>query len=245
MTASLEKYLLLMEQSPQLFRNTGEAGEIFIFTNLDQIKEEVAKLKAAYRAQGKLEEWIDIGVLVDDPWYWVVRDLVKFPNGRIGGHIRILNRKSMEGGWGVVVLPFQGEGMLILRHYRHDDRNWHWEFPRGFGEPGLDPEQNARKEMFEEIGVNPEKLIRLGQEPESEHGGIAYFYAKIPENVELKLDDEEGISTIEHISIKDFENWLIDGRMTDAFSLKVFLLYQMARKDASIFHVKEDQNDSE
>lgn len=88
--------------------------------------------------------------------------MVEFPDGKIGCYIRWVNRMSEEGGgWNSVLLCMQGDKVLQIRRFRHEERNWSWEFPRGFGEVGLSAEKNARKELQEEIGVSDAKLTRL------------------------------------------------------------------------------------
>ena len=96
--------------------------------------------------------WYDIGVISEDSWTIVLRDLVKTISGTYTGYIRMLNRKSqLERNGKDVVILVQVEGTyLILKHFRHDDRLYHWECPRGFGESDLTAEENARKEIMED-----------------------------------------------------------------------------------------------
>lgn len=138
----LEKYLTLIKQQPKLFANTGELGEIKIITDENRIHAEQKKIRSRLKKEGKPSCWIDIGVLAEDQWFYVLRDLVEFPNGRVGGYVRWINRKSEEGGgFNSVLMCMQGNKVLLIRKFRHEERNWSWEFPRGFGEPGLSAEK--------------------------------------------------------------------------------------------------------
>ena len=179
--STLDRYFALMKNSPELFKNSGDEGEIRIITNPDDIRSEEARLKQAFHLSGKPEHWTNIGLLAEDEWFWVVRDLVEFPGGKIGGYIRWINRKSQEGGFNVVLLCVQDEKVLIIKKYRHETRSWSWEFPRGFGEVGLTAEENATKELSEEIGILPASLELL-TEVRNGKGGTAVFYVNLLPN---------------------------------------------------------------
>ena len=62
-----------------------------------------------------------------------------------------------------VILPVPEAGQVILiRQYRHAVRQWLWEAPAGSVDPGESPEEAARRECHEEIGLVPETVVRLG-----------------------------------------------------------------------------------
>lgn len=135
---SLRKYLALMQERPDMFRNKGEEGEIKIIADENRILFEQKKIRAKLKKEGNPPHWIDIGVLVEDQWFYILRDMVEFPDGRVGGYVRWINRKSEEGGgFNSVLMCVQGDRVLMIRKFRHEERNWSWEVPRGFGEPGL------------------------------------------------------------------------------------------------------------
>ena len=71
-----------------MFRNTGEKGEIKIITEEKRILTEQKKIRAKLKKEGKPSNWIDIGILSEDPWFYTLRDMVEFPNGTVGGYIR-------------------------------------------------------------------------------------------------------------------------------------------------------------
>ena len=215
---SLSKYFSLMQERPELFRNTGEPGEIRIIDNKERILSEQERMRAQLEKEGKPACWIDIGILAEDEWEYVVRDLVEFPDGRIGGWRRNINRKKVEGGTGVVVMPVQGSKVVLLKHFRHEDRDWHWEFPRGWGTPGLSAEENAGKELAEEIGLLPSKLVQVWRDP-----ATAFFYAELQEG-EPQNQDGEAIQRIDLLDIVDLDNWIMSGKITDWFTILTFLM---------------------
>jgi ADP-ribose pyrophosphatase len=179
-----------------------------------------AKLKKEYKEAGKKPEWIDIGVLGEDQWEYIVRDLVEFPDGRIGGYTRSISRLALQGAMGIVVMPVQGDKVLLLKHFRHETRSWYWEFPRGFGELGLTAEENAKKELLEEVGLSPIRLIEVGKDP-----GTAFFYAEL-EKGKSRIPAAEAIQKIELINLNELENWIISGQITDWFTIIAYMMYK-------------------
>jgi ADP-ribose pyrophosphatase len=221
--ASLQKYLVLLQDHPRWFRNTGEEGEIRIITDLERILAEQDRLRARLQAEGKPPSWIEIGVLAEDEWFYVLRDLVEFPDGKVGGYIRWINRKSQEaGGWNVILMCLREDRVLLIRKFRHERRGWSWEFPRGFGEAGLTPEETALLELREEIGVHEAELTRLASIQEDKGGTVA-FLAKIDAAQEIVLDSHEGIQTFEWVSKETLETMIKTGQFSDPFSLWAYL----------------------
>lgn len=218
-----QKYFDLMQENHSIFQNPGGEGVIRIIEDPDEIQKEQQRIALELRKQGKPVSWIEIGVLVDDPWFYVIRDLVEFPDGKVGGYIRLINRKNLEGGFGVVLLVVQGGKSLLLKHFRHNDRRWYWEFPRGFGEPGLSAEENAHEELMEEIGVTDALLTELGVEREGK-GGDVFFYVELPVGEKVTLNRDEGISEMRWLSFQELEEWIVAGKVYDRFTLKAYLL---------------------
>ena len=221
---SLSKYFELLKTHPELFDNPSGPNRLEIITDPLRIHAEQAKLRQELKEKGQPSTWIDVGVLVDDPWILVVRDLVKFPDGRVGGYLRTINRKSLEGGFNVIIFPMQSGKALLLNHFRHELRDWTWEFPRGFGEPGLSAEENAIKEVVEEIGIHPVSLTRIGSEREGANGGTVYFFAELPPDEKIVTDTTEGISHYSLVSLAELEAWISDGTLKDMFSVKAYAL---------------------
>lgn len=223
---SLEKYFLLLKEQPELFKNNGETGEIKIITDKKRILAEQKKIRAKLKKEGKPANWIDIGVLAEDQWFYVLRDMVEFPDGRVGGYIRWINRKSSEGGgFNSVMMCVQNDKVLMIRKFRHEERNWSWEFPRGFGEPGLSAEKNARTELQEEIGIPDAKLTLLTKVKEGK-GGTAVFLVEIQKGQKITLETQEGIAKYRWVKITKLDQLVKKGQLSDWFSLWAFSLYK-------------------
>lgn len=224
---NLNKYLALMKRRPELFQNKREKGAIKIITDKKRIFAEQKKIRARFRKENKPASWIDIGILAEDEWAYILRDLVEFPDGRVGGYTRWINRKSSEGGgFNSVLMCVQGDRVLMIRKFRHEERNWSWEFPRGFGEPGLTAEKNARAELKEEIGVSNAKLTCLMKVKEGK-GGTAVFLVEIPKGHKIVLDTGEGLSKYRWVKMSKLEQIVKKGQLSDWFSLWAFALMKV------------------
>ncbi|PSJ29642.1 NUDIX hydrolase [Streptosporangium nondiastaticum] len=102
-----------------------------------------------------------VGVVYADRFVTLVRDAVRFPGGALGLYIRMLSTAASPGA---VVLPLTTTGDIVLvEHYRHATRSWHWEVPRGMGAPGATGAESAARELAEEIGAEATEWISLGR----------------------------------------------------------------------------------
>lgn len=222
----IEKYFLLLKNQPELFKNSGEAGEIKIITDKKRILAEQKKIRSKLKKEGKPSYWIDIGVLAEDEWFYILRDMVEFPDGRVGGYTRWINRKSTEGGgFNSVLMCVQGDKILMIHKFRHEERNWSWEFPRGFGEPGFSAEKNAWTELQEEIGVSNAKLNCLTKVKEGK-GGTAVFLVEIPKRQKITLETQEGIAKYKWVKMAKLEQIVKKGQLSDWFSLWAYSLHK-------------------
>jgi ADP-ribose pyrophosphatase len=86
----------------------------------------------------------------------VERDRVKMPNGRT------VTVEVIRHSQSVVLVPVPEPGKVILvRQYRHAVNAFLWELPAGSVDEGESPEEAARRECHEEIGLVPSTTVRL------------------------------------------------------------------------------------
>jgi ADP-ribose pyrophosphatase len=86
----------------------------------------------------------------------VERDTVKMRNGRTVSMDVVRHSKS------VVIVPVPQPGRIILiKQYRHAVNADLWELPAGSVDEGESPEDAARRECHEEIGLVPATIVRL------------------------------------------------------------------------------------
>jgi ADP-ribose pyrophosphatase len=86
----------------------------------------------------------------------VSRDEVRMPNGRTVTVDVVRHARS------VVIVPVPEPGKVVLiRQYRHAVNAHLWELPAGSVDDGESPEQAAKRECHEEIGLVPATIVRL------------------------------------------------------------------------------------
>lgn len=157
-TQRRERYDSIRQQWPELFANPPGAPYT-VLAESSLIREAEADEEARLARKGLPVSWSHTGVVYEDPYMLVVRDAVRRPDGSLGTYVRTL---PASGSPGSAVLPMLHGKVVLLRHFRHATRTWHLEIPRGFGEPGVTVDQQARLELREEIGADADTLVELG-----------------------------------------------------------------------------------
>jgi len=205
-----------------LFINSGASFRII--TASKEIDEWLEQRRHELKTKGQNPEWAKIGVILDDPYIVILRDLVEFPGGNRGGYIRLYNRAYLEkGAAGVVAMPVKEKKVLLMHNFRHATRSWHWEIPRGFGEPGVSAENQARAEIQEEIGVEVIKLEDLGvyfNNTGLEGNPITLFVVQIAGEPVIKY--EIGIDALRWVSVEELERMIANAEITDGFTIAAY-----------------------
>jgi ADP-ribose pyrophosphatase len=216
-----KNYHELIDKYPGLFEDKNVP--LKIIRNQSRILDWQKHRRVLLSEKGLPLEWADIGVLLEDQYIIVLRDLVEFPDGNQSGYTRMIPRADLYGSVGVIVLPMYKNKVLLLNHFRHSTRKWHLEIPRGNGEPDLSSAENAQKELEEEVGAKTSKLISLGSlYPETgfESQRVELFLAKIA-SVGLP-EINEGIESIVWLTIHDLEEWIANEKITDGFTIAAY-----------------------
>ncbi len=215
------EYFELLKKYPDLLRD--QKGLLKIVLDQTTIKRwQTHRIKTLHKNQ-QPSSWADIGIVLDDPYFLIIRDLVEFPDGEMRGYSRLINQANLENGKGVVVLPeYQGK-ILLLHQFRHPTRGWHYEFPRGYGEPNVTAHENARKEIEEETGGIITKLVDLGEFYNNtgfEGCAVSLFYAKLSSIGKPNLN--EGIDSYLWVTVDEIEQWITNGKITDGFTIAAY-----------------------
>jgi ADP-ribose pyrophosphatase len=216
----LEEYLALIRDSPELFINP-EGNIIRIVTDrAEMLRIALAKEEELTRV-GMPAAWAQAGIVYEDQFLRIVRDVVVFPDESAGTYIRITQDEKEPRG--VVVLPVFGDKIILLSHFRHATRTWHLELPRGFGEPGKSAEANATRELFEEIEGRASHFHYLGSVfPDTGlmAGRVDVVYAEVLSYGEAEM--KEAIREIIPVSPAMFEDLIRNGEISDGFSLSAW-----------------------
>ncbi|MER7460973.1 NUDIX hydrolase [Micromonospora sp. NPDC126480] len=216
MTSDWSDYADLRRLLPERFVNpSGAAVEI-----LDEPEQVTAAEQAkadALRARGLPTEWSRTGVVFRDEYVVLVRDPVRFPGGGLGTYIRSM---PGTGGDGVVLLPVLDGAVVLVEHFRHATRDWHLEAPRGFGEAGVPAAEQAARELREEIGVEPVRLVDLGvlhPDTGTATDRVQLYLAEIAGLGDLGTG--EGIRSARRYPAEEVGRLIRDGVVTDSFTI--------------------------
>jgi len=157
----------------------------------------------------------------------------------------ILRSNGQRGIYGVVekddcatILPLDQGRVWLVEQFRYAIQERALELPQGGWEMEVDdPEELARGELREEIGMNAAQMIPLGTT------WIAYGYARQLQHVYLATgltpterdpDAEEHDMVVRTVPVADFEQMMLTGAIRDTCTIAAWGLYLMwkARQNA-------------
>lgn len=208
-----QEYLKLIAERPEAFRND---ENLIIELDPKKVQDFVEK-------SGK-----KIGVVYSSPYNIMVVDLVSNASGSYFAYERLL--PAVQGS-AVVVIPYYNGSYVLLKQYRHALRDFQYAFPRGFGEVGLSDEENAHKELEEELGAQAITTKKLGTVvADSGMSGniVSIFVCEIDKTV-LK-NGYEGICEMITLTDLEMESRIAEGKITDGFTLAAWTLLKSSNK---------------
>jgi ADP-ribose pyrophosphatase len=157
----------------------------------------------------------------------------------------ILRSNGQRGIYGVVekddcatILPLDNGHVWLVEQFRYTIQERALELPQGGWEMEVDdPEELARGELREEIGMNAAQMIPLGTT------WIAYGYARQLQHVYLATgltpterdpDAEEHDMIVRPVPVAEFEQMMLTGVIRDTCTIAAWGLYLMwkARKNS-------------
>jgi len=222
--ARLTAYQELAASRPELFETAPGGVRILLDpAEIANVEDAVARQLEEKKLPA---EGAEVGVVLHDPWFYVLRDAVEFPDGARRTHARAVNRL----GHGAAALPLLAGRIVLARHFRHAVRRWLLEIPRGAIECGKSPEETARAEIREEIGGRVLKIAPLGflyGTSNLSANGAHLFLAELESVGQPQLG--EGIGSIEEFSIPEFENLLLRGEILDSFTVAAYTHAKLRR----------------
>ncbi len=153
-------------------------------------------------------------------WYALREDQVRFPDGSEGTYTVV------EKDAAVYVVPLTADGqMVLLRNYRYTVDRWLWEVPAGGVQPGVEPEEMARRELREETGGQAERLQRVGSFYTMPGLGTEIIHVYVAYGVTLGEPDREPSEVMEcHVvPLADALRMASKGEMGDGLSTLAIL----------------------
>jgi ADP-ribose pyrophosphatase len=214
-------YFAFAKAHPKQFVNPTEGG-FTILMNEAEIREAEASVAQRLQAKGLPTEWAQVGIVYQDQYGMILRDAVRFPGGALGTYIRFLG--NVDGGPGAIVLALYQDHVLLVRRFHHATRTWHLEIPIRLGVKNLSGEENARRELAEEIAATATLLVPMGsleEGPGLTGSPAELFYADIESYREGNT--REGITEVLPVTVPEFERMMRDSEITDSFTIIAYL----------------------
>jgi ADP-ribose pyrophosphatase len=153
----------------------------------------------------------------------------------------ILRSNGKKGIYGVVdkddaaiILPLDQGRVWLVEQFRYTIRERALELPQGGWEMAIDnPEELARGELKEELGLEAAEMTQLGTL------WIAYGFCRQKQHVFLATgltptakdpDPEEHDLKVCSVTVDEFERMMLDGTIRDNCTLSAWGLYQLWKK---------------
>lgn len=213
MDKRIEKYFRLLQERPEEF--------------IGSLQGEIVK-DSALMEKIMMQENRALGVVYDSPYHLMVVDLLRTSDGRYQFYERVMNTVQNPS---VVIIPIYHESFILLHQYRHAMQDMQYAFPRGFGEIGLSAEENACKELQEELGCEVEKVECLNSIV-ADSGlcghAVSVCVAKL-NDFETKKDYESIVDTIV-LTESEMMEWIDKGKIDDAFTISAFCMWCLTKR---------------
>lgn len=194
--------------------------EIGVHYETDEMLEMVTDFEEIRRFCRKTKK--RIGIVNRNEFNIHVVDLVRNKKGELLSYERII--KAARGN-SIVVIPFRNDKMLLLKQFRHALGTYQYAFLRGFGEAGLSPEENARKEIREELQCSAGDFVRLGTVV-ADSGLCGEKITVFRCNVDAPQIEEgyEEIASYIELTGEELSDKIRQGEINDGFTLSALTL---------------------
>jgi ADP-ribose pyrophosphatase len=163
-----------------------------------------------------------------NPWLRVREDEILRSNGKRGIY-GVVDKDDCA-----IILPIDGDRVWLVEQFRYAIQERALELPQGGWEMKIEnPEELARAELKEELGLDAKKMTFLGTL------WVAYGFANQKQHVflasgltptEKEPDPEEHDLTAYCMPVEQFERMMLSGMIRDSCTLSAWGLYLLWRR---------------
>lgn len=160
-----------------------------------------------------------------NPWLSMREDQILRSNGKPGIY-GVVDKEDCA-----IIIPIHEDRVWLVEQYRYTVQQRYLELPQGGWEMGdVDPEELARGELKEELGLNADQMVYLGWV------WIAYGFTRQKQHVFLATGltvtktepDPEEHDLIGHtVAVSEFEQMMLDGTIRDSCTLSAWAFYML------------------
>ncbi len=147
----------------------------------------------------------------------------------------VTTREIIEHDPVIAVIPLdENDNVVFVRQFRRPTRHELLEIPAGGVEPGETPEEAVVREMQEEVGLKPNKLVRLGgvySAPGFTDEYLDMFLATGLEPGHLVAEDTDEIEVV-RVPLAEVPGLVAAGKIEDSKTLAALYLLQVDGKRA-------------
>lgn len=171
-----------------------------------------------------------------NPWLRVREDEILRSNGQRGIY-GVVDKHDCA-----IILPIDHDRIWLVEQFRYTIQERALELPQGGWEMEIEnPEDLARSELKEELGLEAKTMTHLGTL------WIAYGFTNQKQHVflatglsaaEKEPDPEEHDLKALTVSVEDFERMMLDGQIRDSCTLSAWGLYLLWKRRASSSRVQ-------
>lgn len=171
-------------------------------------------------------EIIQEHIVFQNNYATLYNDDVVFPSGATGKYLRM----NWNAPYGVMVMATDHKGRpLLVKNFRHENRSWSWEIPKGFGEAELSPLECAQKELLEETGLEGQDWKLFKTLKSGTFDTYVYQTTVFSEPTTLHQEAFEAISEVKAFDKSNIPTLLNDDLISDPMTM--FFLYKALATD--------------
>lgn len=209
----LQEYIHIWRDRPDMFR---KHNNMIIIEPTEEGIKEIIKYEAIHNK--------NIGVVYKSDYNMMVVDLIQSVEGKYSTYERLI--PTVQKG-AVVIVPVYKDKFILLNQFRHAIREKQLSFPRGYGEMDIDAENNAIKEIKEELGAEiidkPQKLGSVVADSGISANKVMIYTVNVDEYKEKV--GYEGIESIQLKTEKELITSIKNGEINDGYTLAAYALY--------------------